>query len=467
MTYTLKFLGCLTLTLSSCVGTSIREKIAKAVTVPKKWQHRSSSEKPLDTTALPTWWEHFHDPVLNRLIGDALKSSPTVNSAIARVDEYRARRGLEVAGMFPSLDTTQSGRTSRTKDRIANQTSIAQSYGASLDASWQVDLFGKQSQTVKAASADLAQVHENYYGAQVTLAADVATAYVTLRSAESQIEVVKHSLETRSETVKLTEWLEEVGTGDALDTQRSIATLEQARASLPTLQLTVTQTIHQLALLSGRTPEALDSQLKATRPVPSISASLAIGIPAETLRQRPDVRAAERGVEAAFARTESARRERLPALSLSGSIGVEALKAGRIFSPESAVGSLIGNLVTPIIDSGRIKQNILILTSKERQSLLAYQATVLTALAEVEDAQAAVQRYSEQLDILAKASSVAREAVKLSAQQYEAGQVDLLISLNAQRTLLSLEQQMVTTTAQRASASIQLYKALGGGWSNH
>ena len=441
------------LTMVSCVGKGTREMAAGAVVVPAKWQQGSASTKSLEVAL---WWRRFRDPVLNDLIAEALKASPTVRSALEKVTEYRARRGVESANLFPSLVANQSGRATRTTGEF---------YNASLDVGWQVDLFGKQFQTLKAATADLEQIGENFYGAQVTLAADVATAYVALRSAEAQLSVVQRSLGTRGETVQLTQWREQAGTGDALDTQRSISTLEQARASMPALQLSVVQSKNQLALLSGRTPGSLDSRLAGSRRVPEMISRIEAGVPAEALRQRPDVRAAERALEAAFARTQSAKRARLPSLTLSGSIGIDALKAGNIFSPEAAIASILAGLATPVIDAGRIRQNIRAVSSRERQALIAYEATVLTALAEVENALAAVRRYAEQHRIVLNAADAAREAVTLAAWQYEAGQVDLLVSLDAQRTLLTLEQQEVTTTAQSANACVQLYKALGGGWS--
>jgi NodT family efflux transporter outer membrane factor (OMF) lipoprotein len=455
------------LTLTSCLGTSIRDKIAGAVTVPTKWQHRASSGKPLDTAALTTWWKRFYDPALNDVITGALTSNTDVRTALSRIAEYRARRGVERAGLFPSLDISSSGQGSRSKDRSTKLTTTSESYQAALSPSWEVDLFGKQQLNVKAASADLAQVNDNYYGAQVSLAAEVATAYVTLRSAEVQLAVVQNSLGTRRETVRLTQWSEEAGTGTALDTQQSISTLEQARATIPTLQLSIAQSRNQLTLLSGRAPSSLDSVLSKQRDVPTMPTGLAIGIPAETLRQRPDVRAAERGVEAAFARTKSAQRERLPTLNLSGSLGIEALKAGRLFSPQSIAGSVLGSLAAPIFDAGRIRNNITIQSEREKQALIAYEATVLTALTEVENALIAVQRYSERLAILSLAVNAARKAVTLSGMQFKAGEIDLFVSLDDQRTLLSLEQQEVITSADRATACIQLYKSLGGGWSPH
>ena len=449
--------------LQSCATRSLREKLAGVVSFPRHWQGRTESSRPLDTASLAVWWRKFHDPVLNALIDDALQNSPDVRTALSRIDEYRARRGVEAAALFPTLSAGTTARGSRT--RSAGRTVNSESYGASLDASWQVDLFGAQRQLVNAADADLSQTVEAYRGAQVSLAADVATAYVALRSAEAQLSVVQHSLGTRGETVKLTQWREQAGTGNALDTQQSISILEQARASIPALKLTISQTKNQLALLSGRTPGSLDARLSAARAVPQMSRETAIGIPADTLRQRPDVRAAERGAEAAFARTTAAERERFPSLNLSGSIGIEALKAGHIFSPESAMGSVLGGLTAPIFTAGRIRNNIAAQSARENQSVIAYESAVLAALAEVENALVAVQRNGEQRDTLRKATAAARSAATLSALQYKAGQIDLLVSLDAQRTLLSLEQQEVRVSAQQAGASIQLYKALGGGWS--
>ena len=349
------------LALCSCATTGSHEQVEKAVAVPDAWRNGNAAPSgKLDTVALTTWWERLADPILNELIVGALRSSPDVRTALSKIAEYRARRGLERAALFPSLDASVFGGATLTKNRDTNLTTNVESYGAALDASWQVDLFGKERQTLDAATADLAQTEENYYGAQVSLAAELASAYVTLRSSEAQLAVVQDSLGTRRETVQLTKWREQAGTGNALDTQLALTTLEQARAAIPPLQLTIAQTRNQLALLSGRTPGALDALLATPRNVPPVSTEIAIGIPAETLRQRPDVRAAERGVEAAFARTNAARRQRLPSFALTGSLGVEALKAGRLFSPTTTIASVLGTLTAPIFDAGRIGQTIAI-----------------------------------------------------------------------------------------------------------
>jgi len=452
--------GTVLLALAGC-ATAAATRAATTPTPPAAWQQAAAS--PRDEAALAQWWRQFNDPILDELIVRALASSPDVRTAVAKVTEARARYGVQRADLLPTLSASASGSGSRREARATDAVTRSENWSASLDASWEIDLFGRNRQALTASAADLAQSRENLANARASLAAEVAAAYVTLRSAEAQLVAVQESLRTREETLQLTRWREQAGTGTALDTQQSVATLEQARASLPSLEETVIQTRNRLALLAGEAPGALDALLMPKAAVPT-AGTLAIGIPAETLRQRPDVRAAARAVEAAAARTSSAKRDRLPTLSLTGSVGIEALKAGKLFSPESTVASALGGLTAPIFAASRIQQTIAIQNALEQQALIAYESTVLTALGEVENALVSVQRSTARLAILDKAVTAAQEAAHLARLQYQAGQADLLTVLEAERTLLSLEQQQVATTADRTTAHIQLYKALGGGW---
>jgi NodT family efflux transporter outer membrane factor (OMF) lipoprotein len=453
--------------LSSCASTADR-RASVAGAVPGQWQHAAASPSPasapLDTVALVAWWTRFNDPVLDRLVSEALKSSPDLRTALSKIEESRARRGVEMANLFPTLSGSVSGRENYNRNHHTGASTRGDSYAAGLDASWEIDLFGRQRRTLDAATADLARTEENYHAARVSLAAEVAAAYVSLRSAEEQLAVVGETLATRTGTTQIARWREQAGTGSALDTQQAVSTLEQARAALPALRQTISQTRNRLALLSGLVPGALDTLLAPSRPVPAVPAGIAIGIPADTLRQRPDVRAAERGLEAAIARTGAAERQRLPSLNLGGSLGVEALKAGRLFSPDSTLGSIVGSLSAPLFDAGNIRQQIRIQGALEEQALIGYESAVLTALSEVEDALVAVQRTAERLDILDKATAAAAEAASLAELRYKAGTVDLGTVLDAQRTLLGLREQQVGTRADRTTAHIQLYKSLGGGW---
>lgn len=447
--------------LASCVSTP---RPSSDLEVPSRWRATGAPAKPLDSAGLARWWRRFDDAALHQLIDEALRSSPDARAALAKVDESRARRAVEKSALFPSLTGGASAQGARTDHHLTGISS-SEGYGASVDMSWQVDLFGKLRQNLKAATADLAQAQENHHAVQVSLAAEVAEAYVDLRAAEAQLAVYQRNIAAREGTVRITQWREQAGEGSRFETQQARSTLDQARAALPTLRQTIGQTKNRLALLAGKTPGAVDALLAAPRRVPRPPAQLAAGIPAETLRQRPDVRAAEHALEAAAARTKAAEREQLPTLNLSGSIGVDALKAGHLFSPETAAAQALGSLAAPIFNAGRIRQTIHMQSAQERQALIQYEAAVLQALSEVENALIATQRTAERLGVLDSAVAAAQDAEKLASQSYLAGQVDLLQVLDAQRTLLSLEEQQTLARGDHASAHIQLYKALGGGWS--
>jgi NodT family efflux transporter outer membrane factor (OMF) lipoprotein len=436
------------------------------VAIPAQWHAEAVVAGPLDNAALANWWTRFNDPVLDRLIAEALRQSPDIRTALSKIAAARAAQNSARSGLFPSINANASGSGSRTQFRKTDVTTTAESYGASLDASWEIDLFGKQRLALSAAQADLAQTTEYFHAAQVSLAAEVATAYVTLRSTEVQLVALENSVAAQAQTEQVAQWREQAGLTSGLDAQQAVSALEQARASLPSLRQTLSETRNRLATLCGRAPGELDSLLATTSALPVIPASLAVGIPAETLRQRPDIRAAERGVEATLARTKAAQRERLPSLSLSGSLGVESLKAGDIFSPDRTLSRLLGSLTAPIFAGGRIKATIAMKTETGRQALIAYESAVLSALAEVENAQTSVARTAERLDSLTRAATAAREAATLAAQKYQAGEADMLVALDAQRTSLALDQQQVAAAAARLTAHIQLYKSLGGGWTS-
>lgn len=451
-----------TLLITSCTWT---QRPQSQLATPAAWQQApGSSVKPLDTARLARWWTRFNDPVLDLVISQALQSSPDVRTALARVDEARAQRGVARSALFPTLGADVTGQAARSENRRAG-VATSDSYGAGLAMSWEIDLSGRLRESLRASSADLAQAQENFHAAQVTLAAAVAESYVDLRAAEAQLAVYERNVTARADTVQITRWKQQAGQGNGFDTQQAASALEQARATIPTLKLSATQAKNRLALLSGKAPGALDALLARPRGVPRPSPMPAPGIPADTLRQRPDVRAAQRAVEAAAARTRSAERQQLPSLSLSGDLGTTATRAASFFSPETAAASVLGSLSAPIFNAGRIRQSILAQSAQEKQALIAYESTVLTALSEVEDALAAVRRTQERLGTLAAAIGAAREAATLASQSFEAGQADLLQVLDTQRTLLSLEEQQTLTLGDNASAHIQLYRALGGGWS--
>lgn len=431
------------------------------MTLPVSWRHAAGFPTASPDRDLANWWSSFGDPQMTRLIREALAGNRDLASAIARVRQAQAQRDAQRASLFPSVNYDAARSSGKTWiDNGADRSSTA--YSAGLSASWEADFFGKNRQSVLAASAEVEAAKENLHSAQASLASEVALAYLDLRAAEERLEIVKRSLTTREETTQLASWRAQAGEIDQLELRQAESSLESARSQIASQEQNIAQTKNRLALLCGRAPGGIST---GSGDVPSPARRLAVGIPADTIRQRPDVRGAGYQWVAAVARTKSAEADRLPSLRLSGSLGVDTLKGNKLFNPETIATGLVAGISGPIFDAGRIRANIVAQGAAEEQALLSYESAVLTALSEVEDALIACRRTGERLATLERAAFAAKEASKLASQKYRAGVIDITTVLDTQRSDLALEESVAAVKADRAAAHIQLYKALGGGWS--
>ena len=449
--------------LSACVGpTSITRQ---NMSLPADWKNAAHFPVASPSRDLSRWWNRFEDPTLSRIISNALKNSPDMASASARIKESRAQRDATRASLFPSLSGSASTGASAS-DRDGSGRNSDTSYSAGLNASWEVDLFGRNRSAVEAASAQLGATEENFNSVQASLASEIAIAYTNLRANEAALAVLLTNVKTREETSQLASWRTQAGEADSLESSQALSSLEQARASIPSLQQSISQARNLIALLSGNAPGSLDGTLSSgKKAIPNPPRSLAVGIPADTLRQRPDVRLAGYQLLAAAANTRAADAERYPSLNLSGSLGLNTLASGKLFNPETATAGIIAGISSPIFDAGRIRSNIEARSAAEEQTYQTYRSTVLTALSEVEDSLIACRRTAERLETLEKATAAAREADEIARQRYQTGEIDFVSVLDAQRSLLGLESNLFSVRADRTIAYIQLYKALGGGWS--
>ncbi len=433
--------------------------------IPAAWKNAAAFPVASPSKDLTRWWNRFGDPVLNRVIADGLTNSPDIASAASRIREARARRNEVASSLFPSVGGGAASNSSWLKTRGLPEVS-GTSYSADLNASWEVDWFGKNRSRVEAASAQIGAAAENFHSVQASLAAEIAAAYTNLRANETRMVVLRDIVKTREQTAQLATWRQQAGETDSLESSQALTSLEQARAGIPALEQAIGQGKNLLSLLCGRAPGSLDAVLTSGRSViPDPSRSLAIGIPADTIRQRPDVRLAGWQLVAAVASTRSADAERLPSLNLTGNLGVNALSAGKLFDPQTTSANLIAGLTGPIFDAGRIRSNIEALGEAQDQAVQTYRSAVLTALSEVEDALIACRRSAERLETLEKATKLARESDQLAHQRYEAGEIDFLAVLDTQRTLLGLEDSLLSSRTDRTTAYIRLYQSLGGGWS--
>jgi len=454
------FIAMLSTAMDSC---TLRTPVSTSQPkLPADWKNAKSFPVASASLDLKRWWNHFDDPVLNQLIALGLKSNPDIRGAEERIKEARALRKAESASLLPDVGASASFGAGNTNGDPRSSSS------AGLDASWEADLFGRRRSIIEAASANVAVAEENFHSVQAALASEIAIAYCNLRANETRLDVLHRNVKTREQTSQLASWRQQAGEADSLESSQALSSLEQARAAIPTLEQNAAQTRNLLARLTGGNPGSLDRLLASSRKtIPHPAAKLAVGIPADTLRQRPDVRIAGYQVLAAAANTRAADAARFPSLNLTGSLGVNTLSVKKIFDPQTASANIIAGVTSPVFDAGRIRANIDANAAAEAQAVEVYRSTVLNALSETEDALIACRRSTERLATIEKATVAAREANDLAQQRYQSGDIDFIAALDAQRTVLGLEESFISTRVDRSIAFVQLYKALGGGWASH
>ena len=431
--------------------------------VPAGWSAGTGTDA-MDAVLLARWWHGFGDPVLDRLVADALAANLDLAQARARLREARARRGVAGAALAPSVDASLSGSRSRSSGQSGSG-STRELYSAGFDASWELDVFGGVRRSVEAAQADLEASVESLSDTRVSLAAEVALNYIDLRTAEQRLAIAEESIAYRGENHQIIRWRQQAGLVSELDLAQATTDLESTRAVLPPLRTAVTEAKNRLAVLLGRNPGELESLVHADRPIPLAAGEIVAAIPADTLRQRPDVRVAERRLAAQTARLGEAEAARYPSFRLSGSLGLEALELDALADRGANTHSLFGGITAPVFNAGRIAANIEIQDALVEQARLAYRAAVLAALEEVENALTAVANTDARRAKLAEAAAAARTTLAIAEYRYASGLADFLSVLDAQRTQLSLDEQLAGSTGELARAQIRLYKALGGGWS--
>lgn len=431
--------------------------------VPAGWSAGTGTDA-MDAVLLARWWHGFGDPVLDRLVADALAANLDLAQARARLREARARRGVAGAALAPSVDASLSGSRSRSSGQSGSG-STRELYSAGFDASWELDVFGGVRRSVEAAQADLEASVESLSDTRVSLAAEVALNYIDLRTAEQRLAIAEESIASRGENHQIIRWRQQAGLVSELDLAQATTDLESTRAVLPPLRTAVIEAKNRLAVLLGRNPGELESLVHADRPIPLAAAEIVAAIPADTLRQRPDVRVAERRLAAQTARLGEAEAARYPSFRLSGSLGLEALELDALADRGANTHSLFGGITAPVFNAGRIAANIEIQDALVEQARLAYRAAVLAALEEVENALTAVANTDARRVKLAEAAAAARTTLAIAEYRYASGLADFLSVLDAQRTQLSLDEQLAGSTGELARAQVRLYKALGGGWS--
>lgn len=456
----------LVILLSGCVvGPDYRTPV---VDVPSSW--RATPENGVRSgapvaTDLSKWWDTLDDPLLSRLETEAVANNLDLQQARARLRESRARRRIAEGNRLPTVTAGAGAARNRSSAEMGSGVSrTSDSYSLQLDASWEADLFGGTRRALEAATATLEASQEDVRDVQVSLLAEVALTYLEVRTGQQQLDMVRATLATLEESARITVWRNQAGLVSQLDVEQARLNLEQTRARIPALLTSLEQSKNNLAFLVGR-PSGAMAELDTVAPVPVPRAAVAIGVPAGTLRQRPDIRRAERQLAAATAQTGVAEAARYPDLSLSGTLGLQTVTLGTLLNSGAFVYSLAANTVMTVFDGGRLKQNVEIQNALQEQALITYQAAVRSAVRDVENALTAYAEEQNRLRYLTDAVTAARNAAELAGSQYSAGLIDYATVLDSQRSLLTAQEQRIQSEADVTSNLVRLYKALGGGWS--
>lgn len=444
-----------------------QSKQHKWTELSSKYENSYSDNKiqnNLSLDVLSNWWLVLEDDTLTQLINLSLNNNKSLQEVRARVNEARAALGISQAELLPWLDSNNGWERKKTSDNSSNPSGIANAYKLGIDASWEIDIFGGNQYKVEAATADLQTQHAQLHSAWVTLTSEVAINYLSLRTLQERLSIAEANLALQEDTVQLLQSKYNNGLIDGLALNQAKYTASQTKSTIPTIKISIEETLNNLAVLTGQLPGSLEKSLIGKKSLPNINEMIYVGIPAETLRQRPDIQAAEYQLEAQIARTKSARADLKPKLILFGSIGLESISSGSLLSAGSKGFSISPQISFPIFHAGAIRKNIKVQSAKEEQYLAAYENTILNAVAEVRNALTAINQETEKNISLEEGVQTASLALEISQEKYNNGLIDFQNVLDAQRALLSLEDQYAVSKGQKISNLVGLFKALGGGW---
>jgi NodT family efflux transporter outer membrane factor (OMF) lipoprotein len=443
--------------------------------VSTNWQEIADPRVSTASATYRGWWKGFNDPVLDRLIERAYQENLSLRQAGVRVLQARAELGIAVGEIFPQTQQAiGSVQYNRTSDRgalaAATQGSVA--YWQSeigVQASWELDFWGRIRRNIESADASLLSSLADYDNTLVTLTADVANAYITIRTAEERIRIARENVETQQESLKIAEARLAWGVATQLDVDQARTALLNTLATIPSLETQLRQARDALSVLLGMPPSDLSDLLDGPSAIPASPRDVIVGIPADLLRRRPDVRRAELQAAAQSAQIGVAKADLLPAFSLVGNLVFVSTDLGKFkLSDMYRWGSRqvqIGPTVQwNILNYGQITNDVRVQDASFQQLLIAYQNAVLSAQQDVEDNLVAFLRAQDRAELLGQSVVSAKSAVAIAVLRYREGVTDFTTVLTAQQALLSQQDSLVTTLGSIATSLVATYRALGGGW---
>jgi NodT family efflux transporter outer membrane factor (OMF) lipoprotein len=436
--------------------------------VASKWKESegkfAKSEPVLDVK----WWEVFNDPVLDKLIQLAYQQNLTLQIAGLRVLEARAQLGVVAGSLYPQVQQG-TGAYSYNRASSSGGDPYFNAASAGFDAAWELDFWGKFRRAIQSADANLMANMASYDDVLVTLTAEVARSYVQIRTFEERIHLAQQNISIQKRALSISEARFISGAVSELDVQQAKTLLSTTQAAIPGLQISLRQTQHALSILLGMPPQDLDGLLKGPEIIPDAPAEVAVGIPADLLRRRPDIRQAELQAIAQCAQIGVAKADLFPSISLLGSLGWSVNDTGQYSLGDLFKASSFGFSVGPsfqwnVLNYGRIRNNVRVQDARFQQTLTNYRNTVLNAAREVEDAMTGFMRSKIQAGYLQKSVDAAKRTSEISMIQYTAGAITYQSVLSSTQSLAQQQDQNAQTRGNIAVNLVAMYKALGGGW---
>jgi multidrug efflux system outer membrane protein len=442
------------------------------IAVPDAWQKAITTEMARQPGAtLQTWWRIFDDPVLNDLIEQSRQSNLTLKIAVSGIAASRARLGIVAGQELPNANAVGSaGRLKHSDHGPFKQMSPPGGFEGQnmfrlgVDAMWEIDVFGRIRREIEAAGAEYEASVEDYRDVLVSLFAEVAMAYVDFRACQRQIQCAEANAAIQRKMLELTRERFKSGVSSKLDTAQAMSNLANTEAAIPQFRVRLNAIINRLAVLLNFDTETLQEKLGGPAPIPLARENIGIGVPADLLRQRPDIRMAEKELAAKTAMIGVATADLYPRFAISGFFGLET----GAFSDLGGGSSLAWGIKSPVkwnfFSGGKVRSNITFHKEIAQQGLLKYEETVLEAMEEVKNAIVAHSQEKIRRNWLLAAVAATKEAVDLVVVQYETGLTDFNNVLDTQRSLFTQQDELVASQANVVLDLIRLYKALGGGW---
>ncbi|UOA06922.1 efflux transporter outer membrane subunit [Methylobacter sp. S3L5C] len=453
------------------------------VATPKQWtetvKNRNTGLPDNHTSSIlrDQWWQSFNDPILNRLITDAIAANLDLKQALVRVKDARAQRWVTITAGLPSItgksnvsrrlnNSSASGQTGGTPGAVGGSgfgNQIINIFQSGFDAQWELDFFGGERRAIEAADANVDSAIENSRDVMITLLGEVASNYIQLRTNQQLIAITRENLYSQQETARLTQIRQQAGFASMLEVAQAQSQTATTEAFMPMYETVVNQSIHSLSVLLAREPNALALRLDNSAPIPVMTSLVIADLPSELLLRRPDIRYAERKIAEANANVGVATAELYPRVNLSAFIGLQNTRITD-FTPIGKSWSTASSLTLPIFNWGRINANIKSKNAQFDLAFLSYQSTVLTAFKEVEDALVAYKNEQHRHQALAQAVAASELAVQMADERYSKGLSMFLDVLQTQQALFQAQRNLVDSEAQLSNDLVALYKALGGGW---